>query len=108
MLKKVWSDEFMKLLKFIDNQLTIVRGREDVKDRLLEYLKPNKAMRLYAFYCSIQLNGLEDVKKDFSSSTYYRNIKDLEDLSIDFSQCYKIEKTENIFWFNPFEYEEVL
>ena len=108
MLKKVWSDEFMKLLKFVDNQLTIVRGREDVKDRLLEYLKPNKAMRLYAFYCSIQLNGLEDVKKDFSRCTYYRNIKDLQDLAIDFSQCYKIEKTENIFWFNPFEYEEVL
>lgn len=108
MLKKVWSDEFMKLLKFIDNQLTVVRGREEVKDRLLQYYKPNKAMRLYAFYCSIQLNGLEDVKKDFSNSVYYRNIKDLQNLSIDFSQCYKIEETENIFWFNPFDYPEVM
>ena len=108
MLKKVWCDEFMKLLKFVDKELTIVRGREDVKDRLLKYYKPNKAMRLYSFYCSIQLNGLEDVKKDFSSSTYYRNIKDLEDLSIDFSQCYKVEEIENIFWFNPFDYPEVM
>ena len=108
MLKKVWCDEFMKLLKFVDNELTIVRGREDVKERLLNYYKPNKAMRLYAFYCSIQLNGLEDVKKDFARCTYYRNIKDLENLSIDFSQCYKVEENNNIFWFNPFEYKEVI
>ena len=107
-LKKVWCDEFMKFLKFIDNDLTIVRGREDVKNRLLTYFKPGKALRLYSFYCSIQLNGIDDVKKDFAESTYYRNINELKKLSIDFSQSYKIEENENIFWFNPFEFEEVM
>ena len=29
-LKNIWSDEFMKVLQFIKNDLEIVRGREDV------------------------------------------------------------------------------
>ena len=89
-LKKIWSDEFMKVLKLIENDLEIVRGMEDVKNRLLTLYKKGKAMRLYNFYCAIQLEGLENVKKGFSSSTYYRNIEELEQSRIDFSQIYKI------------------
>jgi hypothetical protein len=48
------------------------------------------------------LNGVKELKKNYSSSTYYRNIKEL-----DFSQSYKVEEI-NIFEFNPFEYEEVI
>ena len=37
----------------------------------------------------------------------YRNIKDLKQAKIDFSQSYKIEEIE-MFYFNPFEYKEVV
>ena len=107
-LKKVWSVEFMKVIKFIKNDLEIVRSREEVNKRLHKLFKDGKANRLYNFYCSIQLNGLNDVKKCTSSSSFYRDIKDLKEAKIDFSQTYKIEKIDNIFWFNPFEYKEVV
>ena len=107
-LRNIWREEFMKLLKFVDNDLEIVRYREEVKDRLLQFYKPAKAMRLFSFYCSIQLNGIEDIKKDFDDSTYYRNITDLKNVSIDFSQTYKVEEVDNMFYFNPFESQEVM
>lgn len=106
-LKKVWSEEFMKVLQFIKNDLDIVRGREAVYNRLNETFKTYRANQLYYFYCSIQLNGLKDIKNNTSSSTYYRNIKDLKFAKIDFSQSYKIEEKE-IYFFNPFEYKEVV
>lgn len=107
-LKNVWCEEFMKILQFIKNDLKIVRGREAVYQRLNELYKPAKANLLYNFYCAIQLNGLKDVKKNTTSSTYYRNIKELKQAKIDFSQSYKIEEIQNIFYFNPFEYKEVV
>jgi len=106
-LKNVWSEEFMKILQFIKNDLEIVRGRKAVYERLNEIYKPSRANQLYYFYCSIQLNGLKDIKINTSSSTYYRNIKDLKQAKIDFSQSYKIEEME-LFYFNPFEYKEVV
>ena len=106
-LKNIWSDEFMKVLQFIKNDLEIVRGREDVYNRLVSIYKPAKANLLFNFYSSIQLNGLKDVKLKMSSSSYYRNINALKEAKIDFSQSYKVEEKE-IFYFNPFEYEEVV
>jgi len=103
-LKKVWSDEFMKMLNLMENKLEIIRGMKLVKERLLEVYKKGKAMRLYNFYCSIQMEGLTDIKRSFSSSTYYDNIKDLKLARVDFSQMYKVEE---IFYFNPFESTEV-
>ena len=108
MLKKVWCDEFMKVLQFINNDLKKVRGREDVKHRLLQVYKSGKALRLYSFYCAIQLNGIKDVQRDLSKTSFYRNVKDLKEAGVDFSQTYKIVENDNIFWFNPFEYEEVV
>ena len=105
-LKKIWSDEFMKLLNVIEKDLKIVRGREEVRERLKELYKPSKANRLYNFYCAIQLNGLIDVRDSISRDTYYRNIKELKNAKIDFSQSYKIEEVE-LFYFNPFEAKEV-
>jgi len=106
-LKNVWSEEFMKILQFIKNDLEIVRWLKAVYERLNEIYKPSRANQLYYFYCSIQLNGLKDIKINTSSSTYYRNIKDLKQAKIDFSQSYKIEEME-LFYFNPFEYKEVV
>ena len=94
----------MKMLNLIENDLEIVRGMENVKSRLLEVYKKGKAMRLYNFYCAIQLEGLTDVKKNFSSTRYYENIKELKQAMVDFSQMYKVEE---IYYFNPFESIEV-
>lgn len=106
-LKNIWSEEFMKLLQFVKNDLEIVRGREEVYKRLNEVYKNSKANQLYNFYCAIQLNGIKDIKNNMSSSTYYRNIKELKIAKVDFSQSYKIEE-KKIFYFNPFEYKEVV
>ena len=106
-LKVVWKEEFMKVLQFIKNDLEIVRGREQVYNRLNELYKPSRANQLYYFYCSIQLNGLKDIKENTGKSTYYRNIKHLKEAKIDFSQSYKIEE-KKIFYFNPFECKEVV
>ena len=105
-LKDVWRDEFMKLLNVIDKDLKIVRGREEVKERLRDLYKPTKASRLYNFYCALQLNGEIDTRESMSPRTYQRNIKELKEAKIDFSQSYKIEEIK-IFYFNPFEAKEV-
>ena len=47
------------------------------------------------------------VKENYSSSAFYRNIDDLRSARIDFSQTYKVQE-EEIFYFNPFEYKEVV
>lgn len=106
-LKNVWSEEFMKIIKLVKNDLEIVRGREQVKERLNKLYKSSKANRLYNFYCAIQLNGENVVKKDSGKDTYYRNIADLKSARIDFSQSYKVQE-EEMFYFNPFEYQEVV
>lgn len=105
--EKVWSDEFMKLLGMLENDLEIVKGKEDVKKRLLTLYKKSKALRLFDFYCSIQLNGIDFIKKDMSSTSYYRSIKELKEARVDYSQTYQIEEVQR-FWFNPFEAEEVI
>lgn len=105
-LKNVWSDEFMKLLKFIENDLEIVRGREHVLERLKSLYKPRLVNVLFNFYCSIQLNGVKDVQKYLSESTYYRNLKFLKEAKIDISQCYRVEEC-NFYCFNPFTSKEV-
>lgn len=105
-LRKIWSEEFMKLLKFIDTDLKIVRGREEVKERLNKLYKPCVSTRLYNFYCAIQLNGLIDTKENIAKATYYRSIKQLKEAKVDFSQSYKVEEIE-LFYFNPFECKEV-
>lgn len=108
-LKKVWSDEFMKVIKMIRNDLEIVRERDDVFERLNKLYKPCKANRLYSFYCSLILEGQDVVCKKFSSSSYYRNISDLKYAKIDFSQNRKyIESEKDMFYFNPFEWKEVI
>ena len=106
-LKEIWSEEFMKIIKLVKNDLEIVRGREQVYERLNKLYKPGKANRLFDFYCAIQLNGDNVVKSNYSSTVYYRNIADLKSARIDFSQSYKVEEKE-MFYFNPFEYQEVI
>ncbi len=107
-LKNIWSDEFMKVIKFVKNDLEIVRDREDVLKRLNELFKPCVATRLFNFYCSIKLNGESVLRNQISKSTFYDYIKKLKDSKIDFSQSYRVEEVEEIFYFNPFEFQEVV
>ena len=107
-LKNIWSDEFMKLLKIVKNDIKVVSDREDVYDRLMQVFKPCKASRLYSFYCSLILLGQNNVLHKYSSSTYYRNINDLKYAHIDFSQTLNIEDCDDNFYFNPFIYKEVV
>lgn len=105
--EKIWESEFMKLLGVLEKELEIVSGKEDVKQRLIFIYGNLKGMRLFNFYCSIQLNGLDFVKKDTSKSAFYRYIKDLKDARVDYSQMYELQEIKT-FYFNPFEWEEVV
>lgn len=106
-LKSIWSDEFMKIIKFVKNDLEVINSREEVLQRLNQYFKPGKAMRLYNFFCSLILNGENVVKTRTSKTSFYRDIKELKNLNINFSQCYRVEE-EEIFYFNPFEFKEII
>lgn len=106
-LKNVWSEEFMKLLKFYDNELVVVRNREKVKNRLYSIYGLTKGKNLYDFWCSLIVDGDLVVKNNMSKSSYYRKIKLLKDVGVDFSQKLDI-KEDNFIDFNPFSFEEVI
>lgn len=107
-LKKIWSDEFMKLLKLFDTDMNIISDKKQIENRLYTLYKQQKASILYNFYTSIMVDGLREVKKRTKKSTYYRNIKELKQANIDFSQTYKIDLKKDIVEFNPFQYKEVI
>lgn len=106
-LKKIWSEEFMKLLKLLKKDLEIVKDKKSVENRLFTIYSPVKARNLYNFYTSIIVDGDTEVKKRTSKSSYCRNIKFLKDANIDFSQKYKLTVENDIIEFNPFEWKEV-
>lgn len=107
-LKNVWREEFMKLLKFFENDLTIVKNKDDIRDRLIFVYGQTKGNNLYAFYSSLMLDGRSQVKKNTSKTAYYRKIKDLVSVNIDISQKYKLTLENEIIDFNPFEWKEVV
>lgn len=107
-LKNVWSDEFMKLLKMYESDLKIVRGKEKVEQRLFEMYGNTKGLRLYNFYLSLIIDGIDIVKLKTSKNVYYTNIRDLKKASIDFSQKLNIDFEDNIVDFNPFDWKEVV
>ena len=107
-LEKIWSLEFMKLLKLFENDIRKVRKKEDVEKRLKSLYKENLANRLYDFYMSIMCDGLKNVKNRTSDRTYYRNLKYLKDANIDLTQTFNIDFEENIIDFDPFTMKEVV
>lgn len=107
-LRNIWSEEFMKLLKFFESDLTIVKNKDDIRNRLIFVYGNTKGNNLYAFYSSLMLDGLAEVKKNTSKTSYYRKIKDLISVNIDISQKYKLNLENDIIDFNPFEWKEVV
>ena len=107
-LREIWRYEFMKVYKFINNNLSIIEDKNEVLERLKEYYTPTKALNAYSFFLACKTDGLENVKRRVPKSSYYDNLKRLKDLNIDVSQKYDIIEHENlIVQFNPFTAIEV-
>lgn len=108
-LKNIWSDEFMKLLKCNkENELIIIRSRSQLKDILNSKFSLMKARNMYNFYTNLMIDGIDSVKESMSSSSFYRYLDEFKKLNIDLSQNYNIEITNKFIDFNPFFYEEVV
>lgn len=107
-LKNIWSDEFMKLLKFVKNDLEIVSDRVDVFQRLKDNYSNVRAINLYNFYLMCKSDGVDNVKKRLSKTTFYRQSGFLKQVNIDVSQKFNISDNDNVVKFNPFSYEEVV
>lgn len=107
-LRKIWSDEFMKLLKMYESDLKIVRKQEAVENRLFTLYGSRKGRRLCDFYSSLILKGIGRVKAITSKNVYYTNVRDLKKAGVDFSQKLNVDFEDNILDFNPFEWKEVV
>ncbi len=107
-LDKIWSDEFMKLIKFFETDLEKVKDKRKVESRLNTMYKPALATSLYNFYISICVDGLDSVKKRTGKTTYYKYIKCLKQANIDFSQQFDVNFEDKYIDFNPFDYPEVI
>lgn len=107
-LLEVWKSEFMKLIKYNENNINLVRNNNDVKKRLLDKYKSAKAMNLFGFYLSLIQDGYSSVRDCTSSSTFYRKIKELKEVGIDFNQnvFVKEDYSDKIIAFSPFEDKE--
>ena len=109
-MKEVWSEEFMKLLKYFDSDLELVRKKEDVERRIATYYanKQRKSLTLYNFYLALMIEGKTSLQKKMSSTTFYRNMQILKELHIDTSQKYTLVDEGSAVEFNPFEWKEVI
>lgn len=106
-LREIWENEFRKFFKLVENDLIIVKKKEDVKDRLLSLYSPRRAKSLFNFYLVLLLEGTQAVKQTTDKSTYYKNISDLKKANIDFSQKLGLDMKDTRITFNPFESEEI-
>ena len=107
-LKEVWKQEFQKFFKLIENDFSIIRNKEEVKERLKEIYSPIRAKNLFNFYLLILVEGIQEIKRRTDKSTYYKNISDLRRANIDISQKFEVNMIDNRIKFNPFECKEVL
>ena len=106
-LRKIWENGFRKFFKLVENDLVIVKKKEDVKNRLSSLYSPRRAKTLFNFYLILLLEGTQTVKQNTDKSTYYKNISDLKKANVDFSQKLELNMKDTSIVFNPFESEEV-
>lgn len=105
-LLKVWEMEFKMLYKFSKDN--VISDKIKINNRLISMYGCTKGNRLYSFYLQLVCDGERKTKQNFdiknSIRTFYRNLKDIKDAGIDYSQQYKIQKlSENeLIDFNPF------
>lgn len=109
MLERVWCDEFMKVLKVNYSDLKRVSSKVAVKNRIFENYNLQYANSLYNFYLSLLVDGCKNVKKSICKTTYYRKIKELKDLGIDFtSNKISIVYTNKFDFVDIFKMKEVV
>lgn len=105
-LSEFVMEEYYKLFKVNDKNICLVRSQNEVKNLLYAKYRESKARRLFGFFLTCINDGLEEVKSQCSSSTYYRNIDELKLSGIDFNQQgFIVEKrdiTERYVPFTPF------
>lgn len=107
--ENIWKGEFMKLLKFDYSKLKKVRTKDEVRERLFNSYKTTKATVLYAFFLSLMIDGYNKTRINTSKTTFYRKLKDLKEVGVDFSQCESIVVDETkLINFDPFTAEKVL
>ena len=98
--------DFMKLFKINDKNLCIVRDQNEVKNLLYSKYSECKARRLFGFFLTCVNDGINNVKEQFSSSSFYRNISELKESGIDFTQqAFVVKETkvsEKFIDFTPF------
>lgn len=107
-LKKIWTQEFSKLLKLLNGDLKIIQDRASISNRLQNCFSKVRANNLYNFYILIETEGLQTVKKRTCKSVFYKNISDLRKVQIDFSQKFNVNMNDNRINFNPFESNEII
>ena len=109
LLEKVWIDEFMKVLKINYSDLKKVSSKASVKNRIYKNYNSSYASALYNFYLSLVVDGCKSVKKSTPESTYYRKIKELKDLGVDFtSNKISIVHTNKSNFIDIFQMKEVV
>lgn len=109
LLEKVWVDEFMKVLKLNYSDLKKVSNKISVKNRIFRNFDNNYAISLYNFYLSLVVDGCKSVRKTTPKSTYYRKIKELKNLGIDFvSNKISVVYTNKSDFVDIFEMKEVV
>lgn len=106
-LKEIWKQEFQKFFKIIENDISIIKNKEDVRNRLNEMYSPIRAKNLFNFYLLILVEGVQEMKRRTNKSTYYKNIFELKKANIDFTQKFDVNMIDNRIAFNPFEYKEI-
>ena len=108
-LEKIWSDEFMKLLKLFNTDLEKIKDKNAIEDRLFMLYGKRSGRTLYNFYLSLMIDGFKECKNRMSSSNYYDYLNKLKKANIDLSQSYSINfEAEDYVNFNPFTYEKVV
>lgn len=86
MFLDVFDKEFKKIFKDCDENMNKIYEKNDVHDRLFDYYKPRLANLLYSMYINLVSDGFESTKKDFTKSSFYRNLKYLTDVGVDYTQ----------------------
>lgn len=103
LFEKIWSDEFLKVLKFSNVDIKKVNEKNEVLQRLNTFFESRKAIDLYNFYLSLKIDGYNVIKNLTPKTTFYRKVKILKDCGIDFtSSNYQILGIVNNYVFDPF------
>lgn len=109
-MESIWRVEFMKLLKLFKDDLSVVRGREAVYERLVSKYGDSKGNDLFNFYLLILMEGQKIIRARVSKPTYYRKLKLLKEANVDLVQSdVEIKFNEvGLVDFDPFTYPKVV